>query len=87
MDQFPHPFRRLTSSSRIRLGSVAQLLDVVCTFRCSAHSSRAIIEHVTNGRIAYAACCQELLDVIEGALQHLPAPKSRNTPVPQAFPA
>ena len=85
MDQFPHPFRRLTSSSRIRLVAVAQLLDVVCAYRCTAHSSRAIIQHVTNGRIAYAACCQELLDMIENEIKRLPAPKSRDKSGPQAL--
>ena len=63
------PFRRLTSSPRIGLASVAQLLSAVCALECHEHKKRPIVQQVVNGRIAYATCCQEHLDTIEKSLQ------------------
>lgn len=62
------PFHRVTSTSRARLTSLSQLLDLVCAFRCVRHDHRATVEHVSDGRIGYAACCEDLLDLVERSL-------------------
>ncbi len=62
------PFHRVTSTPRARLTSLSQLLDLVCAFRCVRHDHRATVEQVGNGHIRYAACCEDLLDLIEDSL-------------------
>ncbi len=62
------PFHRVTSTPRARLSSLSQLLDLVCAFRCVRHDHRATVEHVSDGRIGYAACCEDLLDLVERSL-------------------
>ncbi len=72
MTTFARPFRRVTTTPQIRLVAVTQLLDFVCSFRCSAHNHPAAIQQVMNGRITYAACCEDLIDLIERSLRHIP---------------
>ena len=63
------PVHRVTATAHAQYLSLSRLLDFVCAFRCERHNRRATVEQFSSGRISLAACCQELLDVIEGALQ------------------
>jgi hypothetical protein len=62
---FSRPFRRVTSNPHVRLIAVTQLLELVCSFRCSAHNHPAAVHQVMNGRITYTSCCEDLLDRVE----------------------
>jgi hypothetical protein len=65
---FSRLFLRVTRTPKIRLRTVTQLLAIVCSVRCIRHRHRASVQEVTNGRIKYAACCEDLLDRVEGML-------------------
>ena len=73
------PFHRLTTSPHIRLIAVTHLLDFVCALRCIQHNRRASVDQVMDGRISYAACCNDLLDQIERALEYMPLSRSQTT--------
>ena len=70
MIPFSRPFLRVTKTPKIRLASVTQLLEVVCSVRCHAHRHTVCVHEVMNGRITYTACCEDLLDRVERALPH-----------------
>lgn len=63
------PVHRVTTAPHVRLSALSRLLDFVCAFECRRHSRRVTVEQVVNGRIRYAACCDELLDAIDTALR------------------
>lgn len=74
MTTFARPFRRVTTTPHVRLMALTQLLQFVSSFTCSAHNHHASVQEVMNGRITYAACCEDLVDLIERALRQVPDP-------------
>lgn len=69
--QCSSPLRRTTTTQLARLTALSEVLDFVCGFRCRRHNQRALVQQVMNGRIAYAACCDDLLDAIDESLKRV----------------
>lgn len=69
--ELARPYRRVTLTPQARLSALAQLLDLICGFRCAVHNHRAGVHQIMNGRISYSACCEDVLDAIEHALEDL----------------
>ena len=74
MSTFARPFRRVTTTPRVRRMALTQLLEFVSSFTCRAHNHHAAVQEVLDGQITYAACCEDLIDLIERALRQLPDP-------------
>jgi len=62
------PAHRITATPFAQYTRLSRVLDFVCTYRCQRHNHRATVEQVANGRIRFAACCEELLDAIDSGL-------------------